>query len=282
MNRLTNSQTAIKIFVLAFVSLLWSCSSDNEDPAPESPYKLIHSIVFPNKAVAFIHATEDYRTGYNKLVIELKDSGNKAYTEADGIMLSPVMTMNSGMKHGCPVYQPTSTTKTGTFEGAIVFQMPGMPDMGSWEMKVSLMKNGAVLRENTTPISVKNKMMDYKNQQEGKAVIVRRIDGKNYVFGYHLTNDEAKVGNNPLLITAHRMDGHFDFTPLTDLDVNISPFMPSMGHGAPEGTKPAHKGEGKYEGSVNFSMTGDWQIKLNVKENEDLLFDDEAFYLEFN
>lgn len=57
--------------------------------------------------------------------------------------------------------------------------------------------------------------------------------------------------------------------------------MPSMGHGSPNNVNPVHIEKGHYRGKVNFTMTGEWQIKLKVFKNGVLLRDDLMFETRF-
>jgi hypothetical protein len=69
------------------------------------------------------------------------------------------------------------------------------------------------------------------------------------------------------------------FPPDSSYSCHIYPWMPSMGHGSPNNVDPVHITQGHYNGDVNFTMTGDWQIKVYLTKNSvtdstffDLLF----------
>ncbi|MDZ7648356.1 MAG: FixH family protein [Cytophagales bacterium] len=49
--------------------------------------------------------------------------------------------------------------------------------------------------------------------------------------------------------------------------------MPSMGHGSPNNVNPTHSSKGSYKGKVNFTMTGDWRLNLNISQGEAVLKD---------
>jgi len=43
--------------------------------------------------------------------------------------------------------------------------------------------------------------------------------------------------------------------------------MPSMGHGSPNNVNPVLTKNGHYKGKVNFTMTGDWRINLELNKD---------------
>jgi hypothetical protein len=90
-----------------------------------------------------------------------------------------------------------------------------------------------------------------------------------------------KVGNNPFEITAHTMASMMSFPCCTDLTIEITPEMPSMGHGSPNNINPVHTGNGHYLGNVNFTMTGAWRIHLVVKKGDRLISNKAYFDIEF-
>jgi len=61
------------------------------------------------------------------------------------------------------------------------------------------------------------------------------------------------------------------FPCCNDLTVEITPEMPSMGHGSPNNVNPVSIGNGHYLGTVNFTMTGAWRINMIFKKNGRML-----------
>lgn len=77
--------------------------------------------------------------------------------------------------------------------------------------------------------------------------------------------DTPRVGHNPFAVTVAYQDGG----PITDLTVTVVPDMPSMGHGSSGNVDPTHVGDGRYEGSANLTMPGEWRIVLDfVRDGE--------------
>ena len=76
---------------------------------------------------------------------------------------------------------------------------------------------------------------------------------------------------NPFEITVHVKESMMSFPPVKDLTVNMTPSMPSMGHGSPNNVDPVHLVDGHYKGEVNFTMTGDWRIDLILNQGSNKL-----------
>lgn len=70
------------------------------------------------------------------------------------------------------------------------------------------------------------------------------------------------VGQNPFVLTLHKKaDMHgMVWTAINDAAITITPSMPTMGHGSPDNIDPAFTADGLYEGSVNFTMGGVWEV----------------------
>lgn len=52
--------------------------------------------------------------------------------------------------------------------------------------------------------------------------------------------------------------------PIENADVRYEARHPSMSHGGVSATGE-NRGSGRYEGAVNFSMTGDWSVGVQVR-----------------
>jgi hypothetical protein len=77
-----------------------------------------------------------------------------------------------------------------------------------------------------------------------------------------------KVGMNPFEITINCMQSMMAFPSCSDFTVEITPEMPSMGHGSPNNINPIFISNGHYMGSVNFTMTGAWRVNMLIKKSE--------------
>ena len=80
--------------------------------------------------------------------------------------------------------------------------------------------------------------------------------------------EAPRVGQNPFAVTVNRVDTG---AAVTDLTVTAVPDMPAMGHGSSHNVDPIHVGDGRYEGSVNLTMPGEWRIVLEFERHDESL-----------
>lgn len=232
---------------------LFSCS-ENNDPSPEETrLNLITSSVLDNSMTLELYAAETLFAGYNPVTFAVKD-GDRLVRDVE-IEVSPVMTMTS-MSHGCPVEQPVFDGKQ-FYTGAILFNMPS-GDAGTWALHVAVTVEDNVF-DATLPVDVQatdpSRMMSFTGD-----------DDESYLVGYWFP-EGMRVGVNPVVVIVYTRDDHH-YHPVEDLVITLTPDMPSMGHGSPNNEDPTHKGEGHYLGKVNFTMTGDWRLTLDLKRGD--------------
>ena len=238
----------IALFVAAFMI---GCSSNTTAPEDQEPQLKSIGEVTDNGVTVEVLADADLSVGYNSVFVKVTDNGS-AVTNAM-VMLHPMMDMGM-MTHSTPVEQPEAQANSkGMFEGAIIFMMAGTPDQ--WTVEV--MYNG-----NTYSIPV--------NVLANSSVKVLKDGMKRTVVT--LVTKEWRVGMNDIKFMVHKsMDGHV-FTTVDNATLSMTPSMPSMGHGSNGNVDPVSMGDGWYEGDVNLTMTGDWDIELKHVENDADMF----------
>lgn len=260
----------IFIYIVIIFFALTRCSEDEVKVDPtEGLVKLNDGYALGAAARLELWGSESYFVGYNKITAVLYDSvSNQRITDAH-ILFLPEMSMMGGMKHACPVENPEEESVNEGFPGALEFIMP-TSDMGSWKLKVNVHnhlidKTGAanfdVVVNNPTTIKVKSFVTDANEK---------------IFIGYYFP-DKMKVGVNDFEVTVYKMAGSYEFTPVTDFTMVLTPEMPSMGHGSPNNVNPVYRANGHYKGKVNFTMTGDWRLNLSFSRDgslvKDLYFD---------
>jgi hypothetical protein len=64
-----------------------------------------------------------------------------------------------------------------------------------------------------------------------------------------------------------------DGAPVPELDVQVVPYMPDMGHGLASGVEVTESTEaiGVYQAAFTFSMSGYWELELVVDEESALV-----------
>ncbi|NLR93592.1 FixH family protein [Flammeovirga agarivorans] len=285
----------ISIFALFFIS----CNQDETNPQEGS--NVIGSSTTDEGVVLNLTSTKEaLYEGVNNVTFSL--GNGQSLSEGGTWKITPVMemTMDNGMKHmhSTPIKGfDIGSSNTTSGEGQILFVMPTV-EKGAWELHIEYIVNDAVEAMWMMPIEV-NAVTFETSEANYKTVIMQQLDGseERIVLGYNFLSGGPEMGANDIEILAfkripamdhgHHEEGHgHDFEtyePYTQLSIKTTPWMPSMSHGSSNNVDPEETEEGVYTGVVNFSMTGDWQIQLNVKDGETEIINEEglSFYLEF-
>lgn len=81
----------------------------------------------------------------------------------------------------------------------------------------------------------------------------------------------ARVGKQPFEVVVSQQTGASAPARVDDLTLEITPEMPTMGHGSPGNVNPTAQGDGRYLGAVNFTMSGPWTVTVRVKRGDETL-----------
>lgn len=79
-----------------------------------------------------------------------------------------------------------------------------------------------------------------------------------------LAPGSGRVGTNVLTVELADLDG-----PMAGATLAVEPWMPAHGHGSPRETTVLDLGEGRYEVTVYFNMTGAWELQCSIDDDED-------------
>jgi YtkA-like len=177
------------------------------------------------------------------------------------------------MQHACPVENPDEEAINGVFPGALAFVMPTSTG-GSWTlaMRVHNHKNykygvasfNITVDNPTTPV-----MSVFTSQSVDSSKLVLSI----------ISPTAPKVGMNDIEFTLHRKVSDMSWPADSTYGFVITPEMPSMGHGSPNNVNPVHIGNGHYKGKVNFTMTGEWKINVDVQKDGKTISKDANFII---
>ncbi len=247
------------VLFLAVLVATSSCSSD-EEPAPNPTYGLTAIAEGYTTGIKVgLWAPEALFAGYNLLYLHLIDSTTgKAITDAD-VQLHPLMQMAS-MSHSCPVEEPMYDPERGLFTGAAVFTMPS-GDMGSWTLSVNV----------TDEQSAKSGPVEFDihvlNASPARLQVFQTETGQKFFMSYRFVNSMQVGVNDFEVIVFTYQEGAF--VPAENLIIKFTPEMPSMDHGSPNNEDPVHIGGGHYKGKANFTMTGDWRLHLELKQEDE-------------
>lgn len=193
---------------------------------------------------------QDSLTSKNETIyIQVTGQDGSPVTDAQ-LDYNVVMDMGM-MSHGGPYY-PLVDLGDGLYKAEAVFIMANMKDMGKgWILNAVLNKTDSL-----------SFLLPVSEAKYARTIPVgTKDDGR--VFVSLLLPNEVKTGSQTIDFTLHRME-HKVFPPLDNYTVEIEPFMPDMGHGSPDNKAAVSKGNGRYSGTVNFTMKGPWTIKVNL------------------
>ncbi|MFA5328849.1 MAG: FixH family protein [Prolixibacteraceae bacterium] len=270
------------VYFLLFSAFLFSCASDNEENLnnPLDGYtKLEDGWAIGASAKVELWGQKNYFMGYNKLIVVLYDSLNLKEKITDAhIYFSPLMTMDMNgtiMKHAAPVEDPGEIAVDDVFPGAVAFVMPSSPG-GTWALGVAVHNHESDKEgEANFDITVDNPVTTVMN-----VFTAITPDASKLVLSL-LEPSAPKVGMNDIEFTLHRKASMMDWPADDSYTIEITPEMPSMGHGSPNNVNPVSSGNGHYKGKVNFTMTGEWRVNVLVKKDGQAVSQDLFFNITF-
>ena len=260
-------KTLILLLIGIQAIILLSCGKDSLTNVTYNYSKVTEAVSDQSSFKVKLFVKDSLFMGYNKMFFKIIRNSDGFEIDNASLSLHPLMNMGT-YAHSCPFENPESIN--GYHEGAILFSMPGI---NSWSIGVDIVAEGKSEHANlsisqvvsTSPVR-KIVAIDSLSNGSGGWVITK------YPLSL-IVPKSWKIGNNPFEITAHRMDNMMDFPAVTDLNFEITPEMPSMGHGSPNNVNPVHMSNGHYLGNVNFTMTGAWRIHLLIKKGSRIISD---------
>lgn len=232
--------------VLVCAALLTACSTTDPTPSePDDQLKefTLHGSASKDDVKVELYADTSLFAGYNDVYLKVTHKGkalNGTTTLRPGFVTCP-------MNIDCPVIQPGTTADSlGLLHAAIIFTMEGLP--GEWKVYVDVVNNDdGKLTTLEIPVTVAraDNVREVKTET-GKALLA-------------LIPQPWKVGKNPIRIALFS-GGDSTYTSVENATVVMTPSMPSMGHGSHGNINPTHVSDGIYQGTVNYSMSGEWKV----------------------
>ena len=270
------------LFVSLAALCLVSCSKNDTAPAaasdPAANLQKINSFVLSGTSVrADVYRQFDSLfVGYNPLYFKLTDTASGQLVSNASIAVNPTMNMGT-MMHGCPIDQPAYVDSLRLYKSGISFVMSTaaattMNMSGAnlgWTLPVAITLNGNTY-EDTLSVTVKD--------IAANKIFIHSFSGSDgsayYLALVRPWQSGQAVGMNDLEVAVYKQISDFGFQAANGLTITFEPTMPSMGHSSPNNINPVSIGNGHYQGKVNLTMTGDWQLAFTVMQGNTTLASD--------
>jgi len=256
-------KTYITYIVFMIFIALSSCTKESENE-PEDPTKGLVKLgeTYAKGASMKIElwSTTALSTGYNKMYLRAYDSLTNNLLDNGVFKIQPLMVMkmeSQQMTHAAPSENPDHVkTENGLFPVAVVFTMPSTGESGQWNLSLEAQKNpGSEIGKAIFPLTV-------ISSDPSRVKNLKTVNGTNFIISYLPV--KSKVGINEIEFMVFYKQDMMNYPAAEDFTIKMTPKMPSMGHGSPNNVNPVHIGKGHYKGSVNFTMTGEWRINLEL------------------
>ncbi|MEX0684980.1 MAG: FixH family protein [Balneolales bacterium] len=244
-------------FLLSFFVFSFTACSDNSvDEYNYELYKIGDYSEGNYTLIAF--ADRPLAVGHNILYFELLKDGIKF--DHSNISFLPMMMMGH-QPHSSPFVDISGIRgESGLYDASVIFTMPGN-DLEYWEFRVSVGddQNG-LLATGAIPVDV----------ESSNKVKMFTGNGETRYFVTLIEPRVPKVGINDLTVAVHKRSNPEIHPPVSTSQITFNPWMPAMDHGSSNNKDPEYAGDGMYEGNVNFSMTGDWELRFQIEIEGDV------------
>lgn len=248
------------LFIVLFAN---SCSSDDAtDPVVNEIDQLIKIQEMTNSThtLELFNSSGTFKTGYNDIIIRLKDKATNAYVENAELSWTSSMQMHD-MAHSAPksVIEKSEGTTT-LYSGFIVFQMTNADGSG-WTLDMDYTIGGQEYSATSSIVVEQHKLQN--------VISFKGSDDENYVLA--LVEPKApKMAVNQMSVGLFKMESMLSFPVVEDYEITLDPRMPGMGnHSSPNNTDLSYESSDElYHGKLSLTMTGYWVLNLKVLDAE--------------
>ncbi len=255
------------IYILPFLVLLAACSKEEITVTDKV---VVQTLQAPNTALEarLLIDENNLEVGFQKVYFQF--FRNNQSIQVSNFNFYPWMDMGM-MQHGAPSQNKNWNSTLAMYEGTVVFSMSS--SAGTWELITIVSDNGV---SDTLHFSVE---VNENVQGVKKVITTTGIDNEKYVLA--LVNPQTPIiGVNNLEIVMFQQVGNA-YEIVENAIFEINPQMTSMGHGSPNNVNPVWDASSKYyHGKVNFTMSGDWRLFIDVTINNNLVL--EQVFFDFN
>jgi len=260
--------------LLMIFTLFLGCEEESAEPAGDDILMELASTDLSDVNLKVkVFAEQDLQVGYNRVQIKLNKLDSDASVTDANIKLIPMMHMTN-MMHTTPVNIPDESLVDNMYQRDVVFIMPS-GDMGFWELMIEVDMPAQGIKDTATVgievnVAQEATLQSLISKTDSSSLFISLVEPRN-----------PDVGANDFKVMVHRRASMMSFPPVEDLQIEIEPEMPTMGHGSEGNINPTHTRNGQYEGTVSFNMTGFWRINITLLDGENREVGKTAFEMTF-
>ncbi|MEM6628963.1 MAG: hypothetical protein AAF694_04795 [Bacteroidota bacterium] len=257
----------MKIFHIIFISCILfvcitGCEEDEEQtPAPIVDLLELHVSELENLDLELkVLSEKPLVVGYNRIRFSLrKRSAKRPFTSAR-LTILPIMEKANSI-HSAPSYTPIEILDENRFfQQDIVFIEPS-GEVGSWQLNVNVKDLDSGKQQNLKiPIEVeastKTQLKSFISAFDERSIFVSLVEPQ-----------APDTGLNEFTLGIHYRENTLSYPLMRDLQIEIEPEMPEMGHGSEGNINPVFNPGGLYDGTVFFNMPGLWRINIRIADS---------------
>jgi len=265
------------ITLLFFVN---ACTEDNEtgpviNPDPTENLTLLAQTSNGIYTVK-LFGENPAKTSYNEISVQILSSTGEP-VPAQRIQMTPMMDMGE-MEHSCPHTELMRTDDEFLlYSGEINFIMPSS-EMAIWYVDLDITPRDNP--DEAFEVRLENiEVVDSPWLKRFTYEIDSTTSVSYFVALKGLT--DPTLGRNDIELWISYKENMMSFPDVTDLILDMEPWMPSMGHGSTGNEIPSHANDGRYSGVVVFNMTGDWQITFTFTDADQIEIGEVVYEFDF-
>lgn len=264
-------------FILPFLFILFfNCGNDNpviNNQNNQSDYvKIYTALSGSDKFEIYSKSSTNFIYGYNELGFKVFVNNNEQ--NSGFVKFKPTMYHGiGGPSHSVPISpQYNYNSESGMFTGYAIFTM--YDTAAFWAADLNY--NDQVFSDSnviTLNYSSRTKILAWDNSTVEKTFFLTLIGPSAPV-----------VGLNDVDMMLHQTSDMINYQEISNAEMFIRPWMESMGHGSGNNVDPAYISPGRYKGTANFNMAGEWFLYDSIKVNGSFITNSPApkFILQVN
>jgi len=242
---------------LCFALYVWGCGSDTNPvngTEPVSDYVKIYTAESgANRFEVWSATSSSFLYGYND--IGFKVFVNNAEQNQGFVKFHPVMYHGlGGPNHSTPASSLFNyDTSKSLYTGYVIFMMYDTAAFWTGDFNFN---NQAYADSSVFSISPSSGTLIYSwdNTSLQKTMFLTMVSP---AF--------PRVGLNQVEMLLHQTPDLNNYEEITDAKMYIRPWMETMGHGSGNNVDPVYTTGGKYVGTANFNMAGEWFLYDSIK-----------------